>query len=182
MNRKLKIEELGRKSVDEFKKTDKFPVIIVLENIRSLNNIGSVFRTADAFGIEAIYLVGFTARPPHRDINKTAIGATESVTWEYFENSIAAIEKLQSLGYTVLSIEQTDHSRSLEEIKWKKGEKLALFLGNELTGVEQETIDRSVFTIEVPQFGTKHSLNISVTAGVVLWDILSSVYLNGYDK
>lgn len=177
MNRKLKIEELGRKSVNEFKQADKFPVIIVLENIRSLNNIGSVFRTADAFGISGIYLVGFTASPPHRDINKTAIGATESVDWQYFNSSQEVLDQLKSDGFRILVVEQTEQSRDLNDCKWNKNEKIALVFGNELTGVEQDTIDQAEFSIEIPQFGTKHSMNVSVSVGVILWGIFSQAYL-----
>ena len=177
MNRKLRIEELGRKSVEEYKRTDKIPVIVVLENIRSLNNIGSVFRTADAFGISSIYLVGYTAQPPHRDMNKTAIGATESVDWKYFNDSRSALDSLKKEDYKIVAVEQAEESIPLQKMEWSENEKLALIFGNELTGIEQETIDQSDMSLEIPQFGTKHSLNISVSVGVVLWGILNNAYL-----
>lgn len=168
--RKLKNEELGRISADEFKETEKTPVIIILDNVRSLNNIGSVFRTADAFLIEAVYLCGITATPPHREIQKTALGATESVKWEYFKDTLEAINKLQSQGYKAFSIEQAEQSISLEQIELNADDKYALVFGNEVKGVEQGVINASDGCIEIPQFGTKHSFNISVSAGIVLWE------------
>ncbi len=171
MNRKLKNEELNRISVDEFKSTEKTPIIIVLDNIRSLNNIGSVFRTADAFLIEAVYLCGITATPPHREIQKTALGATETVTWEHFDNTSDAIKKLKENNYKIASIEQTENSTMLNEFTLNKNEKLAVIFGNEVKGVEQEAIDISDAVIEIPQHGTKHSLNISVSCGIVIWDL-----------
>ena len=173
MNRKLANEELGRIDLESFKKAPKTPIIVVLDNIRSLNNIGSVFRTADAMAIERVYLCGITAQPPHREINKTALGATESVDWKYFEKTEAAVELLKEQGYTVLSIEQTEGSIMLDDFEVKSGDKLALVFGHEVYGVEQEIIDKSDGVIEIPQKGTKHSLNISVSAGVVMWDLSS---------
>ncbi len=177
MSRKLKNEELNRISVDEFKQVDKTPIIIILDNIRSLNNIGSVFRTADAFLIEAIYLCGITAQPPHREIQKTALGATESVSWEHFESTNEAISKLKSKDYKIAAIEQTENSIMLNKYDVKENEKLAIIFGNEVKGVEQGAIDLSDVVIEIPQYGTKHSLNISVSAGVVIWDLANKFNL-----
>lgn len=173
MNRKLANEELGRIDLESFKQASKTPIVVVLDNIRSLNNIGSVFRTADAMAIEAIYLCGITAQPPHREINKTALGATESVEWKYFENTVEAIELLKQNGYSILSIEQTENSVFLNEFEVVEGQKLALVFGHEVYGVEQDVIDKSDGVIEIPQKGTKHSLNISVSTGIVLWDLSS---------
>ena len=171
MNRKLKNEELNRISVNEFKATKKTPIIIVLDNIRSLNNIGSVFRTADAFLIEAVYLCGITATPPHREIQKTALGATETVVWKYFESTTEAIKKLKENNYKIAAIEQTENSTMLNSFAISKNDKLAVIFGNEVKGVEQEAIDLSEVVIEIPQHGTKHSLNISVSCGVIVWDL-----------
>lgn len=169
--RKLKNEELGRLSVDEYKMADKTPIVVVLDNIRSLNNIGSVFRTGDGLCIEAVYLCGITATPPNKDIHKTALGATESVDWEYFEDTKQAIEKLKNNGYFVASVEQAENSISLEKFKIKKSEKYALIFGHEVKGVAQDIVSMSDACIEIPQFGTKHSFNISVSAGIVLWEL-----------
>jgi tRNA G18 (ribose-2'-O)-methylase SpoU len=171
MHKKLQNEELNRISVDEFKSQDKTPIIVVLDNIRSLNNIGSVFRTADSFLLEAIYLCGITAQPPHRDIQKTALGATESVTWKHFTTTTQAIEALKQDNYKIASIEQTENSVMLNEYIVNKNEKLAIVFGNEVKGVEQEVINNSDVVIEIPQYGTKHSLNISVSAGIVIWEL-----------
>ncbi len=171
MNRKLKNEELNRISIDEFKSTEKTPIIIVLDNIRSLNNIGSVFRTADAFLIEAVYLCGITAQPPHREIQKTALGATETVLWKYFENTIEAINELKKNNFKIAAIEQTENSTMLNDFNPEPKKKLAIIFGNEVKGVEQEIINESDIVLEIPQFGTKHSLNISVSAGLVIWDL-----------
>ena len=175
MNRKLKNEELNRISVDEFKSTEKTPIIIVLDNIRSLNNIGSVFRTADAFLIEAVYLCGITAQPPHREIQKTALGATETVTWKYFDSTSEAIDKLKESNYKIASIEQTENSIMLNDFKLSEEEKLAVIFGNEVKGVEQDVINNSDAIIEIPQYGTKHSLNISVSCGVIIWDLFKKL-------
>ncbi|MFT5668255.1 MAG: 23S rRNA (guanosine2251-2'-O)-methyltransferase [Vicingaceae bacterium] len=173
MNRKLANDELGRIDLERFKIAEKTPIVVVLDNVRSLNNIGSVFRTSDAMAIEAVYLCGITAKPPHREINKTALGATESVVWEYFDRTELAVEKLKDKGYTIVSIEQTENSTYLNDYKVKKDQKLAIIMGHEVNGVAQEIIDLSDDVIEIPQKGTKHSLNISVTTGVVLWDLCS---------
>ncbi len=169
--RKLKNSELNRINVEEFKKIEKIPLIVILDNIRSLNNIGSVFRTSDAFLIEKIYLCGITAKPPHKDIHKTALGATDSVEWEYVEDTIQLIERLKDLKIKTVSIEQADNSTLLQEFTIEKDQKYAVILGNEVKGVQQEVVTNSDFCVEIPQFGTKHSLNISVSCGVVLWDL-----------
>lgn len=174
--RKLEITELNRLSVDEFKSVGKIPLIVVLDNIRSLNNIGSVFRTSDAFLVEAVYLCGITATPPSVEIHKTALGAEDSVAWEYLDDAKAAVAKLKDNGYTVYAIEQVENSISLENISLDKDRKYAVVLGNEVKGVQQEVVDMCDNSIEIPQFGTKHSLNISVTAGIVIWDFFKQLY------
>ena len=166
------MEELGRKSVDEFKQSEKTPVIVVLENIRSAYNVGSVFRTADAFLIEAIYIIGYSAKPPHKEIKKTALGAEETVSWNHFETTATAIDELRKDGYKVFSIEQAENSLNLQAINFKPEEKIAIIFGNEVTGVEQSTILLSDGCIEIPQLGMKHSLNIATAAGVVLWELV----------
>lgn len=173
--RKLKNEELGRLSVDEYKNSAKTPIIVVLDNIRSLNNIGSVFRTGDGLRIEAVYLCGITATPPNKDIHKTALGATESVDWEYFENTKTALEKLKANGYFVASVEQAENSISLEKFEVKENKKYALIFGHEVKGVAQDIVSMSDACIEIPQYGTKHSFNISVSAGIVLWEIFRKI-------
>jgi tRNA G18 (ribose-2'-O)-methylase SpoU len=170
-NRKLKNSELGRISPSDYKGEHKTPLIIVLDNIRSLNNIGSVFRTADAFLIQKIYLCGITATPPHKDIQKTALGATDSVAWEYVESTEDLVKKLQKEGVFIASIEQAEDSIELNEFETKPNTTYALIFGNEVKGVQQSVVSASDAVIEIPQFGTKHSLNISVSAGVVLWDL-----------
>jgi 23S rRNA (guanosine2251-2'-O)-methyltransferase len=173
--RKLKNNELGRISVDEFKSTQKTPIIVVLDNIRSLNNIGSVFRTSDAFLIEKIYLCGICATPPNKDIHKTALGATESVAWEYAENIMDLVQKLKTENVKVLAIEQAENSTQLDSFYPEKNQKYAIVMGNEVKGVQQEVVNASDFCIEIPQVGTKHSLNISVTTGVVIWDLFTKM-------
>lgn len=172
--RKLQLKELNRVEPEAFKKATKFPVICVLDNIRSGLNVGAVFRTADAFAIEGVYLCGISAHPPHREIEKTAIGATGTVSWKYFENTMDAIRVLQSDGYRILPVEQTDRSVSLAEIRFDRSEKLALVFGNEVKGVSENVISIFDESIEIPQFGTKHSLNVSVAVGIVLWEVLNS--------
>ena len=166
---KLSMEALGRMSTEDFKKAQKHPVVIVLDNVRSMHNVGSVFRTADAFLMEAIYLCGFTPQPPHRDIHKTALGSTETVNWKYFPSAIDAIDELTTNSYRIVSIEQVSNSIPLNEFVYDGQEKLALVFGNEVEGVQQEIINQSDVCIEIPQMGTKHSLNISVAAGIVLY-------------
>ena len=168
--RKLGMEELNRKTVDEFKRAEKIPVIAILENIRSAYNVGSVFRTADAFLIESIYICGYTATPPHKEITKTALDAQNSVDWQYFENSKLAIADLKERDYKVYAIEQVTNSLSLENLSTLNPDKIAFVFGNEVSGIEQETIELCDGCIEIPQFGMKHSLNISVAAGIVLWE------------
>ncbi len=169
--RKLKNSELNRLSIDEFKYSDKMPVIIVLDNIRSLNNIGSVFRTADSFKIKSIHLCGITAKPPHKDIHKTALGATDSVDWKYFKNTNDSIDYLKEKKYTIFAIEQAEESISLEKFNPVPYNKIALVFGNEVKGVSNEIMDKVDVCIEIPQFGTKHSLNISVSTGIIIWDL-----------
>ena len=169
--RKLLNEELDRLSVEVFKTVDKIPFMIVLDNVRSLNNIGSVFRTADAFRLEGIYLCGITATPPHREIHKTALGATESVYWEYREETTDAIAELKEKGYQIYSVEQTDGSVLLDQVQISDKQKYALVFGHEIRGVDQQVVDMSDQCIEIPQYGTKHSLNISVAAGIVIWEL-----------
>jgi tRNA G18 (ribose-2'-O)-methylase SpoU len=170
MNKKLKLWELDRVSEEEFKAQEKFPIIVILNDIRSLNNIGSFFRTADAFNVEKIYLCGITANPPHRDIQKTALGATETVEWEFRRSIIELVHELKEQGIAVCSIEQTEKTTLLQDVPALKANKFALVFGNEVNGVDQDVIDASDYIIEIPQFGTKHSLNVSVCAGVVLWE------------
>ena len=169
--RKLKNSELNRLSVEEFKQSNKTPLIIILDNIRSLNNIGSVFRTSDAFLIEKIYLCGITAKPPHKDIHKTALGSTDTIDWEYVGDTLTLVKKLQVEGVKVLSVEQAEHSTMLNNFLPKTNTKYAVVFGNEVKGVSQDVVNASDTVIEIPQFGTKHSLNISVSAGVVIWDL-----------
>jgi len=173
--RKLKNSELDRLSIDDFKSAKKTPMIIVLDNIRSLNNIGSVFRTSDAFLVEKIYLCGITATPPHKDIHKTALGSTDTVAWEYIENTMDLIEKFKSENVTICAIEQAENATMLDDFKVETNKKYALVFGNEVKGVAQDVVSASDVVIEIPQFGTKHSLNISVSCGVVTWDIFSKI-------
>lgn len=174
-NRKLKNSELSRKSVEDFKKSEKNPLILILDNIRSLNNVGSVFRTADAFLVEKIYLCGITATPPHKDIRKTALGATETVDWEYAKDTMELIQKLQKENIQVLSVEQAENAVMLNDFSVEKGKTYALVFGNEVKGVQQEVVSASDGVLEIPQFGSKHSLNISVSVGVVVWDLTNKL-------
>ncbi|MDO6596298.1 RNA methyltransferase [Oceanihabitans sp. 2_MG-2023] len=173
--RKLKNSELDRLSVEGFKTATKTPIIIILDNIRSLNNIGSVFRTSDAFLIEKIYLCGITATPPHKDIHKTALGSTDTVAWEYAENTLDVIKKLQEEQVQICAIEQAENATMLNKFTPKATTKYALVFGNEVKGVAQDVVSASDVIIEIPQFGTKHSLNISVSCGVVVWDVFSKM-------
>ncbi len=173
--RKLLNDELDRLSVEEFKRVDKIPLTLVLDNIRSLNNIGSVFRTADAFRLEKIYLCGITATPPHREIHKTALGATESVRWEYKEETVDAISELKQTGYQIFSVEQAEGALLLDQVQLADNQKYALVFGHEVRGVDQRVVDMSDHCLEIPQYGTKHSLNISVAAGIVIWELFRAL-------
>jgi 23S rRNA (guanosine2251-2'-O)-methyltransferase len=173
--RKLKNSELDRLSIDEFKDTKKTPLIVILDNIRSLNNIGSVFRTSDAFLIEKIYLCGITAKPPHKDIHKTALGSTDTVVWEYAKDTLEVVKSLQAEGVKVISIEQAENATMLNDFKPEPKTTYAIVFGNEVKGVQQEVVNTSDVVIEIPQYGTKHSLNISVSCGVVIWDLFCKI-------
>lgn len=174
-NRKLKNAELDRKSVSEFKEAEKTPIIVILDNVRSLNNIGSVFRTADAFLIQKIYLCGITAQPPHKDIQKTALGATDTVEWEYAEDTLSVVKDLQKEDIKVYAIEQAEGALMLDTFQPESGQTAAVIFGNEVKGVQQEVVTASDAVIEIPQLGSKHSLNISVSTGVVLWDLFTKL-------
>ena len=173
--RKLKLDELNRASVDKFKTLEKLPVVVVLDNVRSMHNVGSVFRTADGFAVEHIYLCGITAQPPHREIEKTALGATQSINWSYYNEVMDAVNDLRSQGYNIVAIEQAENSTMLQDFTITAGEKYALIFGNEVNGVTQEVMNNIDTCIEIPQFGTKHSFNIVVSAGIVLWDFFSKM-------
>lgn len=168
--RKLQVEELNRLSVEEFKSAEKIPLVVVLDNVRSRNNIGSVFRTADAFRVEEVLLCGITSVPPNAEIHKTALGAENSVRWRYFEETMSAVNDLKNAGFTVFAIEQAENSLPLEAVTLDKSKRYAVVLGHEVHGVQQAVVDACDHCIEIPQFGTKHSLNVSVTAGIVIWD------------
>jgi 23S rRNA (guanosine2251-2'-O)-methyltransferase len=170
--RKLGMDELDRKSVNEFRESEKCPFVVVLDNIRSMHNVGSVFRTGDAFLIQAIYLCGYTPRPPHRDIHKTALGATETVAWEYFPTAGSAVSTLKDNGYTVLAVEQVEGSLPLQGLTTQYSGPLAVVFGNEVEGVNQEVLALCDGSVEIPQWGMKHSLNVSVAAGIVLWELV----------
>ena len=169
--RKLRTIEMHRMTVKEFKEARKLPLIVVLDNVRSLHNVGSVFRSCDAFRIEAVYLCGITAQPPSAEIHKTALGAEDSVDWFYFADATEAIAQLHSSGVTIYSVEQTEGAVALQDVKVKQGERYAVVLGNEVKGVQQNVVDLCDGCIEIPQFGTKHSLNVSVAAGIVVWEL-----------
>ena len=168
--KKLNILELNRMNVSDYREADKIPFVVVLDNVRSLHNVGAVFRTSDAYRVERIFLCGVTATPPSAEIHKTALGAEDSVAWQYFKDTKEAVKVLNDEGYTVLSIEQVQGSIALQELRLEKGRKYAVILGNEVKGVQQEVVDMSDGCIELPQYGTKHSLNVSVTAGIVIWE------------
>ena len=171
MREKLSMQQLGRISVDEYKSSEKSPLIIIADNVRSMHNVGSIFRTSDAFLVEKIYLCGITPTPPHREIQKTALGATESVDWQYAENTLEVVNQLKKEGWKILALEQTTNSVMLDELKVEKGEKIAIVLGNEVDGVNQEVINLCDKAVEIPQFGTKHSFNVSVSCGIMLWQV-----------
>ncbi len=172
MFRKLSNNELNRLSIEEYKDAAKYPVVVVLDNIRSLSNVGSVFRTSDCFRINGIYLCGITARPPHREIHKTSLGATDTVNWKYYEHTTDAIQFLKDDGYTIISVEQVQGSTALGDFFPDKDKKYALIFGNEVKGVDKEVVDVSDVCLEIPQWGSKHSFNVSVSVGIVLWDIV----------
>lgn len=176
--KKLALEELGRISIEEFKDSEKIPVCLLLDNIRSLHNVGSAFRTADAFRVEKIYLTGITGTPPHREIQKTALGATESVAWEYSESTSTILEKLKAEGYTIVIVEQTTDSIPLQTFEATTGAKYCLVFGNEVSGVSEEAIAMGDLALEIPQLGTKHSLNISVCLGIVIWEVFRKTHLS----
>lgn len=173
--RKLKLEELNRISIEEFQESKKIPLVVVLDNIRSQNNIGSVFRTSDAFRVEEILLCGITATPPNNEIHKTALGAEDSVKWSYYEDTLTAVNDLRAKNYTVFSIEQTENSQHLNTLQLDKTKKYAVIMGHEVHGVQQNVINISDGCIEIPQYGTKHSLNVSVTAGIIIWDFFKQL-------
>lgn len=177
--RKLTVEELCRMSVDEFRQADKLPVVVVLDNVRSLHNVGSVLRTADAFRLAGVYLCGITACPPQPEIHKTALGAEDSVEWRYFGQTEEAVESLRRDGYEVWAVEQVERSTSLRDFRVRPSCKYAVVLGNEVKGVRQSVVDMADGAIEIPQFGTKHSLNVSVTAGIVVWELARQVLAGG---
>ena len=179
--KKLKNSELSRLSIDEFKNSSKTPVIVILDNIRSAHNVGSVFRTCDAFLIDKIILCGITAIPPNKEIRKTALGSSESVDWRYYKNTEEVIVRLKKEDYQIISVEQANKSIKLESFKPENEKKYAIIFGNEIKGISQKIIDNSDSVIEIPQFGTKHSLNVSVSAGIVIWDVFSKISLNQFD-
>jgi tRNA G18 (ribose-2'-O)-methylase SpoU len=176
--RKLSNPELNRKSVGDFRSSPKAPFILVLDNVRSMNNVGSVFRTADAFLTEAVWLCGITATPPHREIQKTALGATESVAWRYFSTTVEAIKELKEKGYVIISVEQADGAVSPDSYVPAAGEKYALVFGHEINGVSEDVVNMSDACIEIPQYGTKHSFNVAVSAGIVLWELTGKITRN----
>lgn len=176
--RKLSMDELNRKSVDEFKGSEKMPVMVVLDNIRSMHNVGSVFRTADAFLLHGIYLCGYTPQPPHRDIHKTALGATETVEWKYAATTIEAVKKLKDDGYSIFAVEQVQSSIPLQQFNINQHAPVAVVFGNEVSGVQDEVLKLCDGCIEIPQLGMKHSLNISVAAGIVLWELVRTKISN----
>lgn len=169
--RKLTVEDMHRIDVETFKQSEKLPLVMVLDNVRSLHNVGSVLRTADAFRIEAVYICGITATPPSAEIHKTALGAEDSVNWQYFEDTMQAVDKLKNEGYTVLAVEQVEGSLKLGNFAFEAQKKYALIMGNEVKGVRQDVVDACHQALEIPQYGTKHSMNVSVTAGIVMWEV-----------
>jgi 23S rRNA (guanosine2251-2'-O)-methyltransferase len=176
--RKLKLDELNRTSVSEFKAQEKFPVVVILDNVRSMHNVGSIFRTCDGFAVEKVCLCGITSQPPHREIEKTALGATQSVNWSYYADPLQAINDLRKEGYAIIAIEQAEKSTMLNDFRVAPGKKYALIFGNEVNGVSDEVMKSIDGCIEIPQFGTKHSFNIVVSAGIVLWDLFSKIIVN----
>jgi len=176
--KKLKITEMNRLSIEEFKEEKKTPFVVILDNVRSLHNVGSVFRTADAFLVEAVYLCGITSTPPQAEIHKTALGAENTVDWKYYEDTHTAVDELKAQGYTVFAIEQAEGSTMLPDLKLDSSKKYAVILGNEVKGVQQSVVDACDGCIEIPQFGTKHSLNVSVTGGIIIWEFFKKMTPN----
>lgn len=176
--KKLSIFELNRMNVGDYREVRKVPFVVVLDNVRSLHNVGSVFRTSDAYRVESIYLCGVTATPPSPEIHKTALGAEDAVAWHYYKDTCEAVSQLREAGYTILSIEQAQGSIALQDLQLERGKKYAVILGNEVKGVQQEVVDMSDGCIELPQYGTKHSLNVSVTAGIVIWEFARQLLIN----
>jgi len=174
--KKLKITEMNRLTAEEFKDEKKTPLVVVLDNVRSLHNVGSVFRTADAFLVEAVWLCGITSTPPHAEIHKTALGAENTVEWKHYEDTHVAVDELKSQGYTVFAIEQAEGSTKLPDLKLEQNKKYAVILGNEVKGVQQTVVDVCDGCIEIPQFGTKHSLNVSVTSGIIIWNFFKLMH------
>ena len=177
--RKLKLDELNRASISEFKEQDKLPIVVVLDNVRSMHNVGSIFRTCDGFAVEQVCLCGITSQPPHREIEKTALGATQSINWIYYTEPAQAVEQLRKDGYTIIAIEQAENSIMLNDFEADKSTKYALIFGNEVNGVSDEVMQMIDACIEIPQFGTKHSFNIVVSAGIVLWDFYCKLITPG---
>lgn len=175
MTRKLKLEELGRIDVETFKETEKIPLVIVLDNVRSMHNVGAIFRTADAFLIEKIILCGITPQPPHREIHKAALGATESVDWKYEKDIVVAVADLKSEGFEIIGIEQTTDSKLITDFEIERGKKYSLILGNEVDGISDEALEHIDIFLEIPQLGTKHSLNVSVCGGIVMWEFAKAL-------
>lgn len=176
--RKLHVTEMGRISVSEFQQADKMPLVVVLDGVRSLYNVGSVFRTADAFRLQGVVLCGITATPPNAEIHKTALGAEDSVSWQYAESTLEVVERLQNEGYTVLAIEQCEGSTMMQHFTAEQGKRYAIVMGNEVKGVQQEVVDKCDGCLEIPQFGTKHSMNVSVTAGIVMWHFAQQLIID----
>ena len=170
--RKLKVTEMQRLSQSEYRESEKFPLVVVLDHVRSLYNVGSVFRTCDAFRLAGLCLCGITATPPHPEIHKTALGAEDSVEWKYYKQTLDAVRELKEAGYMVLAVEQCEGSTMLQDFHAEEGKRYAIVLGNEVKGVQQEVVDRCDSCLEIPQFGTKHSMNVSVTAGIAIWSIV----------
>ncbi|MCF0199402.1 MAG: RNA methyltransferase [Bacteroidaceae bacterium] len=168
---KLKVQEMNRLTVEEFRQSNKLPLVVVLDHVRSLYNVGSVFRSSDAFRVEAVVLCGITAQPPHPEIHKTALGAEDSVRWQYFKDTLEAVAQLKAEGYSVWAVEQCKGSTMLQDFQPEEGKKYAVVLGNEVKGVQQQVVDACEGCLEIPQYGTKHSLNVSVTAGIVIWEL-----------
>lgn len=175
--KKLTILEMGRMNVEEFKQAEKMPLVVVLDDVRSMYNVGSVFRTADAFRVSSIYLCGITATPPHAEIHKTALGAEDTVEWKHFDSTMQAVSSLRAEGYKIFSIEQCEGSTMLQNLELNPHTKYAVILGNEVKGVKQEVVDASDACLEIPQFGTKHSLNVSTTAGMVIWEFAKQLMI-----